>query len=94
MESKSERQKPYDMWNLKYGMDDPIYTTEIDHRHGKQIYGCQGERGKEWDVQEVWSWWMQTVRFVMERQWGPTVQYREQCVIGSPCCTTEIAETL
>ena len=24
------------MWNLKYGTNDPIYKTEMDHGHGEQ----------------------------------------------------------
>ena len=49
------------MWNLKYGTDDPIYKTEIDHRHGEQPGGCQGGFGKEWDAHGIWSWRMQAV---------------------------------
>ena len=39
-------------------------------------------------------WGMQTVIFEMDGQWDPTLQYREMCVIGSLCCTTELDETL
>ena len=38
-----------------YGMDDPSYNTEIDHKHGKQTCDCQGEEGREWDGQRVWG---------------------------------------
>ena len=38
--------------------------------------------------------WMQTVIFGMDGHWGPTVQHREMCAIGSLCCTTEHEETL
>ena len=38
--------------------------------------------------------WMQTVIFGMDRQWGPKVQHREICMIGSLCCKTELEETL
>ena len=38
--------------------------------------------------------WMQTVIFGMDGQWGPAVQHRETCVIGSLCCTIELEETL
>ena len=34
------------------------------------------------------------VGFGMNGHWGPTVWYRELCMTGSPCCTTEIEETL
>ena len=34
------------MWNLKYGTNDPIYKTKIDHEHGDQTCGCQGGRGE------------------------------------------------
>ena len=45
---------PYDItyvWSLKYGIDDPIFKTETDHRHGEQTCICQGEVGTEWDGQ-------------------------------------------
>ena len=48
----------------------------------------------EWDGQGDWGWWMRTVIFAMDGQWGPTVQHRELCVIRSFCCTTEIEDTL
>ena len=35
-----------------------------------------------------------SVVFGMEKQWDPTVQHGELCVIVSLCCTTEIKETL
>ena len=37
--SEKERQIPYDitdMWNLKYGTDDPIYKTETNHGHEEE----------------------------------------------------------
>ena len=37
---------------------------------------------------------VQTGTFGINRQRASTVQHREQCVIGSLCCTTEIEETL
>ena len=51
-----------------------------------------GER--EWDGWGAWGWWMQTVMFGMDGQWGPTVQHRQLCVTGSLCCATEVEETL
>ena len=39
-------------------------------------------RGRKWERPGVWGLGMQTVIFGMDRQWGPTVQYRELCVIG------------
>ena len=50
--------------------------------------------GREWDGQAVWGLGMQTVTSGMDGQWGPTVQHRELCVIGSLCYTKEIEETL
>ena len=50
--------------------------------------------GREWDGQAVWGFWMQTVVFGMDGQWGSTVQHRELCVTGSLCCTTETEEIL
>ena len=46
-ERERERKIPYDiayMWNLKYGIDEPIYRTET-HNHGEQTCGCQEEGG-------------------------------------------------
>ena len=37
---------------------------------------------------------MQTVTFVMDGQWGPTVQHRELCMTGSLCCTKDIVNQL
>ena len=74
--------------------DDPSYKTETDHRHGEQICGCQGREGRVWDGWGVLGWQMQTVTFGMDGQWGPTVQHRELCVIGSLCYIMEIDETL
>ena len=98
-QSKSEREKqiPYDityMWNLKYGKNNPIYKTEIDHDHGEQTCICQGGGGREWDRWGVCGWWMQTVTMGMDGEWSSTVQHREQCMTGSLCCTREIKETL
>ena len=53
VKSERERQVPYVityMWNLKYGTKDPIYKTEIDHRHGEQTCGCQGGGRRKWDA--------------------------------------------
>lgn len=36
------------MWSLKYGTNEYIYKTEIDHGHGEETYSCQGGRGREW----------------------------------------------
>ena len=50
-----------------------------------------GREGDGWAVQ---GFWMQTVIFGKDGQWGSTVQQRELCMTGSLCCTTEIEETL
>ena len=54
--------------------------------------GKEARKGVGWTG--VWGCWMQTVTFGMDGQWASNVQHRELCVIGSPCCTTEIEETL
>ena len=37
---------PLQLWNLKYGTDDPIYKTETDQGQGRQTGGLWGgERG-------------------------------------------------
>ena len=65
------------MWNIKYGTDDLIYKTETDQGHGEQACGCQGEGGREWDGWRFWAWWAQSVTFVIDGQWAPTVQHRK-----------------
>ena len=50
--------------------------------------------GREWDGWGVWGWWMQTVTFGMDRQWGPIIQPGELHISVSFCCTTEIKETM
>ena len=68
---------------------------ETDHGQGEQTWGSQGRRGREWDGWAFWGFfWMQTVIFGLDGQWGPTLQHREMGVAGSLCCTTELEETL
>ena len=31
------------MWNLKCGIDDPVYKTETDHSQGEQTCGSRGK---------------------------------------------------
>ena len=41
--SERERLRQYNityMWNLKYGIDDPIYKSETDHQRGELSCGC------------------------------------------------------
>ena len=40
------------------------------------------------------GFWMPTVISGLDGQWGPGLQHRELCVIGSLCCTRETEETL
>ena len=60
------------MWNLKYGTDEPIYRTErlTDTEHRPVVAKREG-KGVGW--MGVWGWWMQTIIFRMDKQWGPTV---------------------
>ena len=49
-----ERQIPYDMtymWNLIYGINEPIYEEKRTHRHREKTCGCQGGGGEG----EGWS---------------------------------------
>ena len=52
----------------------------------------KGGGRREGDGQAVWSFWKHI--FGMNRQWGPTVQHKELCVIWSLYGTTEIKVTL
>ena len=64
--SKSERQIPYDninMWNLKYGKNEPIYRTETDSQSKNRLVVANGERGRsgmdwEFGVQLLFLEWM------------------------------------
>ena len=38
------------------------------HEHREQTCGCQGRRGRKWDVLGTWGWWMQTIIFRMSKQ--------------------------
>ena len=66
---------------IKYGTDDPIYKTERDHGQGEQTCGSQEEAGES-GMDRVQGFWMQTLKFGMDRQWGSNVQHRELCVMG------------
>ena len=37
------------------------------HGHRKQVCGCQGEEGREWDGVVFWGYWMQTITFVIDK---------------------------
>ena len=76
------------------GADGVIYKAETDHSQGELTCGSQGGGGREWDGWAIWGLEMQTILFGIDRQWAPTTQHMEQCVIGSLCYTTEIEETL
>ena len=87
---------PYDityMWNLKYVTNDPIYKTNRSWIRRADLW-LPGGGEKEWDGWGVWGWWIQTVTFGIDGQWGSTVHHRELCVTKSLCCATEIEETL
>jgi len=64
------------MWNLNYGINEPIYKTEQTHCHREQTRGCRGG-GSGMDGQGVWGEQVQTIPLRMDKQWGPTVQHRE-----------------
>ena len=70
------------MWNLKYGTDSPIHRTENSLRNTENRFVVRGREGSEMDG-EFGVWWIQTVTFGMEGQWGTSVQHKELCVIGS-----------
>ena len=40
---------PLNMWNLKYGTNEPIYKIETDHWHREQTCGCQGGGRRKWN---------------------------------------------
>ena len=43
--SEVRKRKKYYMWNLKFGPNEPIYRTEIDHGQGEKTFGCWGAGG-------------------------------------------------
>ena len=47
------------------------------HRHGEQTWGCQRERVWGKDGLGVWDQQMQTITYKLDKQQGPTDQYRE-----------------
>ena len=46
------------------------------HRHREQTGDAKGERGRERDGLEVWSWQMQTITFRMDEQQSPPAEGR------------------
>ena len=75
-----ERQIPYDttdMWNLKYGANEPIYKAEIDSQTKRTDLWLSKwrEEGVGWTRSLCLS--MQTVTFRMDKQRGPVVWHRE-----------------
>ena len=67
------------MWNLKYGTDDTIYKTEINHGQEEQTCSSWGEGRGSGNGQAVWVFFFDAVVLGMDGQWGPTVQHRN-CV--------------
>ena len=55
------------------GLAQRVKVSKTDHGQGEQTCGSQGGGGREWDGWAVWGFWMQTVTFGMDGQWGPTV---------------------
>ena len=53
-----------------------------------------GGRREENGMDRQFGVWGCKLLFGMDGQWGPIVQHRELCVMGSLCCTTETEETL
>ena len=68
--------------------------TETDHGQEEQTWGSRGKGVGVGRMGTFGVFLMQTVIFGEDGQWGPTVQHREMCVIGSLYCTTELEETL
>ena len=52
--SQKEKDTPYDItyiWNLKYGINEPIHKTKQTHRHREQTVVAKGEEegsGVDW----------------------------------------------
>ena len=65
------------MWNLKYAKMNLSTKQKETHRHREQTCGCHGGGGREWDGWGVWGWYVQTIKFRMEKQWGASSQHRE-----------------
>ena len=42
------------MWNLKYGIDDPIYKAETDQRHREEMWLPRGRaRGRKEGIESL-----------------------------------------
>ena len=69
-----------------------INKTETDPGQEEQTWGSGGEgEGVGWRC--ILGLLLDTtVIFGIDGQWAPTVQHREVCLIGSLCCTTELAK--
>ena len=65
----------------------PPKQKQIMAMESRLVVAGGGER--EWGGRGAWGWWMQTVTFAVDGQWGLTVRHRGRCVIGS-----QIEETL
>ena len=69
----------------------------MTNKNQKQSMAGQtwGSRGVGREGQAFWGFGgIQTVISGIDGQLDPAVQYREMCVIGSLCCTTELDKTL
>ena len=44
------------MWNLKYGINEPIYKTETDTDIEIRPVVAKGEGGRERDGLGIWRW--------------------------------------
>ena len=57
------------MWNLKYNTNEPIYKTETDSQIQRTDLWLPRKRGGL----EVWDQQMQSIRYKMDEEEGPTV---------------------
>ena len=62
----------------------------------KSRLGAPGGKGEGGGGMGIWGGilGMQTVISGMDGQWDPTLQHREMCETGSPCCTAGLDKTL
>ena len=82
---------PLQLWNLKYGTDDPIYKTETDHGQGRQTCGLWGGEGREWNGWGIWEF-SGCQMLYLEWSGNGVPQYRKLCMTGHCAAQKKLKE--